>query len=231
MIVVVMQPTYLSWIGYFDMMDNADFFVIFDTVQFEKQSWQQRNRIKGSEGQFKWLTVPVAQNLGQGINDVKIKNSEPWSRKHWGTIEQYYKNAQYWKTYKDGLAEIYSQNWENLVDLNLTLINFFKNKFEIKTELLRASQIPVDGKKVGLLINICKYLKADIYLSTPRAADYIEQDNIFPAEGICLKYHKYEHPVYQQQYGKFLPYMSALDLFLNEGPKSLEIIRSGRVAG
>lgn len=231
MIVVIMQPTYLSWSGYFDMMDNADVFVLLDTVQFEKQAWQQRNRIKIAEGQSKWLTVPVVQNLGQKINDVEIKNSEPWSRKHWGTIEQFYKQAEYWNTYKQDLAQIYSKDWDKLVELNIALISFFKEKFKISTKLIRASQMPVSGRKVRLLTDICHYLKADVYMSTPRAASYIEQDNIFGAKDISLKYHQFEHPVYKQLHGEFLPYMSALDLLLNEGPNSLEIIRSGRIKG
>ncbi|MCP4650688.1 MAG: WbqC family protein [PVC group bacterium] len=231
MIVVIMQPTYLSWSGYFDMMDNADVFVLLDTVQFEKQAWQQRNRIKITEGQSKWLTVPVVQNLGQKISDVQIKNSEPWSRKHWGTIEQFYKQTEYWKTYKEDLAQIYLKDWDKLAELNIALINFLKEKFNISTKLLRASQLQVSGEKVRLLVDICHDLKADVYMSTPRAADYLEHNNIFAEEGIALKYHQYEPSIYRQLHGKFLPYMSALDLLLNEGPRSLEIIRSGRIRG
>lgn len=229
MIAVIMQPTYLPWLGYFDMMDSADVFVLLDIVQFEKQSWQQRNRIKIAENHFQWLTVPVIQNLGQKINAVKIKNLQPWRRKHWGTIEQFYKRAPYWKLYSDGLTAIYSQSWEYLFELNLALINFIKEHLGIKTELIKASQIPVSGKKVRLLTNICHYLKADVYLSPARAANYIEQDNIFKSEEISLIYHQYEHPVYTQLFSGFMSYMSSIDLLLNEGPKSFHIICSGRL--
>ena len=229
MTVVIMQPTYLPWLGYFDLMDTADVFVLLDTVQFEKQAWQQRNRIKIAENQSKWLPVPVIQDLGQKINCVKIDNTQPWRRKHWRTIEQYYRRAPRWKTYSDGLEAIYSQSWEQLLDLNLALINFFKDQLGIKTKLVMASQIPASGEKVRLLINICHHLKADVFLSPVRAASYIEKDNIFDSEGISLLYHRYEHPAYNQLFGEFLPQMSVLDLLLNEGPKSLEIIRSGRL--
>lgn len=229
MIVVIMQPTYLPWIGYFDLMDTADVFVIFDTVQFEKQAWQQRNRIKSAENQSRWLTVPVIQDLGQKINDVKINNSRPWLRKHWGTIEQYYRRAPYWKMYRDGLSAIYSRPWDSLLELNLALSKFIKDQFGIKTELVRASALPVAGEKVRLLVNICHYLKADVYLSPARAADYIEEDNIFGPEAISLIYHQYEHPVYTQMFRGFIAYMSSIDLLFNEGPKSLDIIRSGRL--
>jgi hypothetical protein len=228
MIAVIMQPTYLPWIGYFDLMDTANVFVLLDTVQFEKQSWQQRNRIKSTENESKWLTVPVQQRLGQKISEVKIDTSDPWRRKHWGTLEQYYQHAPYWKRTGEGLSKIYAQSWSSLLDLNLALIRFFKDQLGIASELVKASQIPVSGEKVGLLTNICHYLKADTYLSPARAADYIEEDNIFASEKIALRYHQYEHPVYAQCYGGFLSHMSVVDILFNEGPKSLEIIRSGR---
>lgn len=229
MIAVIMQPTYLPWMGYFDLMDNADVFVIFDTVQFEKQAWQQRNRIKTAKKESKWLTVPVVQELGQRIRDVKIKAFNPWRRKHWGSIEQYYKRAPYWKPYSEGLAAIYAQPWDSLFELNLTLLNFLKDQLGITTKLVCASDIPVSGEKVGLLVNICHYLKADVYISPVRAAEYIEEDNMFVAGGITLRYHQYEHPVYPQLFGEFLSHMSVIDLLFNQGPKSLEIIRSGRL--
>lgn len=230
MVVVVMQPTYLPWIGYFDLMDDADVFVLFDTAQFEKQGWQQRNRIKVAESESRWLTVPVVQHLGQKISEVRIDALAPWRRKHWGTIEQYYKHAPYWKAYRDELADIYAGTWESLLELNLAIILFLRNQFGISTKLVRTSQIPVTGDRVRLLANICRHFEADTYLSTVRAADYIEGDNVFPSEGIKLLYHRYEHPMYRQLHGAFLPYMSAIDLLLNEGPDSLGIIRSGRRA-
>ena len=229
MIVTIMQPTYLPWVGYFDLMDNSDVFVLLDTVQFEKQAWQQRNRIKVSENTSKWLSVPVKQDLGQKIRDVGIDVSSPWRRKHWGSIEQYYKHAPYWDSYSGELAGIYAQPWESLYKLNLALINFFREQIGITTRLVQASDIPVSGEKVRLLVNICHHLKADVYLSPVRASEYIEKDNIFAAEGITLQYHQYTHPVYPQLFGEFLSHMAVIDLLFNRGPKSLEVIRSGRL--
>lgn len=228
MIAVIMQPTYLPWIGYFDLMDSAGVFVLLDTVQFEKQSWQQRNRIKTGEAESMWLTVPIVQGLGQKIADVRIETTNPWSRKHWGTIEQYYRRAPYWKPYSEGLSALYAQTWGSLFDWNVAVITFLKEQLGIKTEILRASQIPVSGDRVGLLVNICHYAKADVYLSPVGSADYIEENNIFASEGISLIYQQYTHPVYRQLYGGFMAHMSAIDLLFNEGPASLEIIRSGR---
>lgn len=228
MTAVIMQPTYLPWMGYFDLMDSADAFVLLDTVQFEKQSWQQRNRIKTGDAESKWLTVPVIQGLKQKIKDVRIEGSNPWRRKHWGTICQHYKRAPYWNLYSEGLSALYSQDWSYLFDWNVAVITFLKEQFGIRTKILRASDIPVSGDRVGLLVNICRYLKTDVYLSPVGSADYIAENNIFSSEGITLIYQQFTHPVYRQLYGEFMAYMSAIDLLFNEGPSSLEIIRSGR---
>lgn len=228
MIAVIMQPTYLPWIGYFDLMDSADTFVLLDTVQFVKQSWQQRNKIKTADAGSKWLTVPVVQGLQQKITDVRIDASNPWRRKHWGTISQFYKHAPYWKQYNEELSELYSREWNLLFDWNVAVITFLKDQFGIPTEIVRASQIPVTGDRVGLLVNLCRYVKADVYLSPVGSADYIEENNIFDSQGISLIYQEYTHPVYNQLYGDFMTHMSAIDLLFNEGPASLEIIRSGR---
>lgn len=228
MTAVIMQPTYLPWIGYFDLMDSADIFILLDTVQFEKQSWQQRNRIKIGEAEAMWLTVPVVQGLKQKISDIRIETTKPWRRKHWGTIEQHYRQATYWKTYSDGLSALYAQTWRSLFDWNVAVITYLKEQLGIKADILCASQIPVTGDRVGLLVNICHYAKADVYLSPVGSSVYIEENNVFASEGISLIYQQYTHPVYKQLYGEFMAHMSVIDLLFNEGPASLEIIRSGR---
>jgi hypothetical protein len=228
MIAVIMQPTYLPWIGYFDLMDRADVFVLLDTVQFEKQSWQQRNRIKTGDAGSKWLTVPVVQSLDQKFSAVRIETSNPWRRKHWRTIDQYYRQAPFWKQYSEALSALYSREWDVLFDWNVAVITHLKERFGIKTKVVRASQLPVSGDKVGLLVSICHSVKAEVYLSPAGSADYIEENNVFASEGISLLYQQYTHPVYSQLHGEFMTHMSAIDLLFNEGPASLDIIRSGR---
>jgi len=227
MIISIMQPTYLPWIGYFDLMDEADVFVFLDTVQFERQSWQQRNRIKTSTG-WTWLSVPIIRKFPQLIDSVLINNSQKW--KHWKTIEQNYRRTKYWKA--SPLAEIYSRKWEYLVDLNLEIISWLTGEFGIHTETYRLSTtttFPASASKVDLLIAICRFFHADTYLSPAGSAAYIEEDNRFEEEGITLKYQNYQHPVYNQPYGDFISHMAAIDLLFNEGPKSLRIIQSGRM--
>ena len=226
-VAVIMQPTYLPWLGYLDLMDKADLFVVLDNVQFEKQSWQQRNRIKTAAGQWQWLSVPVVRRFPQNIDTVVIDNHQNWPQKHWRSIEQSYRRAPYWAEYQTSLSEIYSRPWENLIALNLELITYLKRQTGIQTQLILASAIPVSGSKVDRLLNICRYLEADIYLSPAGAADYIEEDNRFGAAGLELRYQQFEHPVYAQLYGEFISHLAAIDLLFNQGPNCLEIIRSG----
>src|SRR5690242_1978323 len=91
-----MQPTYLPWIGYFDLMDQVDVFVLLDTVQFVRQSWQNRNRIRTAQG-VRWLTVPVEHAFGSEIGAIRVRDDMPWRRDHFETLRHAYARAAYWR--------------------------------------------------------------------------------------------------------------------------------------
>lgn len=223
---VIMQPTYISWMGYFDLIDQSDIFVFLDNVQFEKQSWQQRNKIKTHQGVI-WLTVPVLQNLGQKINEVKVNNNSNWEEKHWKSIKYNYNKAPYFKRYFKFFEETYNTDWEYLVDLNIHVIKGACKQLNIKKDFIKSSNRNIKGRKTELLVGICKELNADTYLSPLGSAMYIEENNLFERECIKLEYQHFERPIYKQLWGDFIPYMSVIDLLFNEGDKSLDIIRSG----
>lgn len=224
---VIMQPTYIPWMGYFDLIDQSDVFVFLDNVQFEKQSWQQRNKIKTPQGWI-WLTVPVLQSLGQKINDVKINNNSKWKEKHWKSIKYNYDKAPYFKRGINFFEELYHTNWEYLVDMNIHVIEWITKQLNIKKDFIKSSNMNIKGRKTELVVGICKELNADTYLSPLGSAIYIEENNLFEREGIKLEYQHFEHPTYKQLWGDFIPYMSVIDLLFNEGDKGLDIIRSGR---
>ena len=226
--VVIMQPTYLPWIGYFDLMDQADCFVFLDSVQFSKRSWQQRNRVKGSAGAL-WLTVPI---LSKGLRDqriveVEIDSSNGFVEKHLRTIEHLYKKAPYFENYAGELSEILRRSHRYLGDLNIDLIGWLAGKMGVDGEMARSSQLESQGRNVELLVHTCQLLGAGRYLSPEGSKVYIEENNLFIPNGIELVYQAYRHPEYGQLHGPFVPYLSALDLLFNEGPASLSIIRSG----
>jgi hypothetical protein len=227
--VAIMQPTYLSWIGYFDLIDQSDCFIFLDSVQFDKRSWQQRNRIKTPDGEF-ILTVPV-QSKGrytQRIYEVLIDKNQDFHNKHIKTIAHNYSKAPFFSKYIDDIVAILNHNHEYLVDLNIELICWFAHILGIKTEFLRSSSLDAEGTKVELLYDICKRVGAERYLSPLGSKGYIDENNLFEINGIELRYHHYAHPTYHQLYGEFLPYLSVLDLLCNEGNNSLSILRQGR---
>lgn len=227
---VIIQPTYFPWIGYFDLMDQSDYFVFLDSVQFEKRSWQQRNRIKTSAGELQ-LSVPVLTKgrFQQKISEVKIDHTRSFYKKHIKSIKFNYAKATFYNRYINGLESILCQKHTYLADLNIELIKWIKAQLRIKTQLLRSSQLNVQGKKAELLVNICKVLDVQTYLSSIGSKSYIQEGILFSDNNIKLRYHDFKHPTYHQLYGKFIPYLSTIDLVFNEGEKSLEIIRSGRV--
>jgi len=225
----IMQPTYLPWMGYFDLMDQCDLFVILDSVQFEKRSWQQRNRIKTPSGEL-MLSVPVLSKgrFDQEIREVQIDTAKNFQEGHLKAIKFNYAKAKYFDRYMGGLEEILLKKHKILADFNVELILWLKNALNIQTSLLRSSDLNVAGKKAELLVGICRSIGAGGYVSPQGARVYIEGTDIFPKNNIELRYQEFEHPIYTQMFGDFIPYMSVVDLLFNEGEKSLDIIRSGR---
>jgi hypothetical protein len=223
----IMQPTYVPWLGYFDLIDQSDMFVFLDDVQFEKQSWQQRNRIKTNNGWI-WLTIPVIQKFGQKISETRINYAKKWNEKHLKSICYNYHTAAFYDSLNDRLEEIYTTPYEFLIDFNMTIIRWFCEELGMHPQFIRSSELSVAGTKTERLLNICQDLHADTYLSPMGSSTYIEKNNLFHDSGIILKYQHFKHPQYSQLWGDFIPYLSALDLLLLHGHNSLPIIRSGR---
>lgn len=223
----IMQPTYLPWLGYFELMFKSDQFVFFDDVQFIKKSWHQRNRIKTATGEL-LLVIPILSKgkRFQKINETLIHNNSGWAKKHLLTIENNYRKAPFFQNYIDELRVIYSKPYEKLSDLNIDLIIFLKNKIGIKTPTILSSELNIQGKKNERIIDICKALKSNVLYDAHGAKEILDLE-FFNKEGIKLVFQNYQHPVYRQQYGDFIPLLSTLDLLFNEGDNSLSIIKSG----
>jgi hypothetical protein len=229
-VLAVMQPTYLPWIGYFDLIDQSDVFVLYDTVQFEKQSWQQRNRIKTPQGEL-WLTVPVQHAMGQSIVEARIQATEPWGRKHWQSLVTNYRRAPGWAWCAPVLEATFTQTWEHLADLNVHLITECCRLLGVTTPLVRSSTLPpLTGRKAEPLLELCARFRAATYLSPAGARSYLTDDAEFEARRVALRFHAYDHPEYPQLHGASIPYLSVVDLLMNMGEGSLAVLRSGRRA-
>lgn len=229
--VAIMQPTYMPWLGYFDLIDQVDMFVLLDDVQFSKGSWQHRNRIKTPKG-LEWLSVPLLLRgrSSQLIQDVVIRDCRFWVS-HQRTLQANYGRSRYWSEYAPSLAAFFQGevSWRSLCELNCRLIQWFCQSIGIDTPLVRSSSLSIDGKRTAKLVALCQALGAGRYLSPIGSANYLlGEEGLFLGKGITLTFHNYEHPVYTQLFGPFIPFASSIDLILNEGERALAIIRSGR---
>jgi hypothetical protein len=229
--IAIAQPTYLPWLGYFDLLDQVDRFVLLDSVQFERQSWQQRNRIKTPQG-LVWLTVPVVfrGRLNQTIADVSIRVPGFW-HDHLRAIELNYRRAPFFTRYFDELRERIeiSVRSLSLPGLTISLLRWFAEVLGVTTPMVRSSELAVHGKRTELLAEICAVLGVSEYLSPFGASQYLlDELTTLTGRGIEVSFHSYVHPIYRQIFPPFQPYACILDLLFNEGENALEIIRSGR---
>jgi len=224
-IVAIHQPNFLPWLGFFYKMLKSDIFVFLDNVQYSKNSYQNRVKIKTPQGAI-WLTVPVSHKFGQLTSEVEINNEEPWRKKHLKTLELNYKKTSFFKEVFELLQEIYlKKEWELLVDFNIELIFGISKFLGIKTETIRASSLNVSGKSTDLLISIAKELNASTYLSGKGGAIYQDEEK-FKAKGINLVYSDFRHPVYTQAWGEFIEGLSIIDLLFNCGNDSILYLNS-----
>jgi len=219
--VTIHQPEFLPWLGFIDKIRQCDIFVLLDSVQFEKNYFQNRNRIRTAWGAA-WLTVPIFTKgfFGQTIREVRIQNGESWQKKHVQSLTQHYASAPFFKEYFPGLRELYGQPWDNLAELNISIIRWMAGAFGLSRRFIRSSELNVSGKRTELLLNICKAIGATSYLSGISGRDYLDEP-LFTGAGVAVKYQDFHHPVYPQRYEPFEPLMSGVDLLLNAGPESL----------
>lgn len=234
MISAIMQPTFIPWIGYFDMIDKVDRFIFLDHVQLTKRSWQVRNRIKTSEGE-KFITIPILKNKSRSdlcIKDALICYNDNWDKKFLKTLEQYYKKSTHYKDVYVWLEKIINQRIKTLGALNIEIIKDISKRIGIKTNMYRSSELHYTKEKDEMLVALIKEIECDNYLSAQGSSVYIELNSpggSFTKNKIELYYHNYEHPNYEQGKNSFLPYMAIIDLLMNIGfNNALNVIRQGR---
>jgi hypothetical protein len=223
-IVSIHQPQYLPWLGYFDKIDKADKFVFLDIVQFKKNEWQNRNKIKTARG-WQWLTVPVLHKFPERINEVKINNSVRWQHIQKQSIISNYSRARYFKKYFSFLEEIFSLKWDFLSSLNIVTIKKLVEILGIKTDIHIASELgkfPDDPD--DRLINIVKILRGTHYLAGSGGKNYMNIGK-YAEEGIEVISQVFYHPQYKQLFQDFQSNLSVIDLIFNHGENSLQIIR------
>ena len=223
----IYQPSYLPWAGYFGMIDLVDIFVFFDDVQFVKDSWHRRNKIKFDDSE-KWISVPVIKNFGQKINQTRINNSINWKNDHSNKIFSYYKNAEFYDKYESMIHSYYEKDWECLVDLNTWVIKDLSKMLGVKMpQFVRSSEIEgITSQKTDRILDILEKLGVDETIVGPTARKYTEKEK-FIDKNIELYWYDFNHPVYPQLGEEFTPYLSVIDLLFNTGKDAINYIRKG----
>jgi len=230
MLVAIHQPQYLPWLGYFDKMLKADVFCYLDSVQYKKNEWQNRNRIKTAAG-WQWLTVPVTYRYPQRIGEVGIDNRSDWARKHLQALSTNYRRAPFFEKYFPAIEAVLSRRWESIAALNLSLIECLREILGIADKsAVQASRIKASDDPTDRLIDICQSLGGDSYLAGAGADGYMDLEK-FRQRGIRVATQDFQHPVYPQLYNGFQEQLSIVDLIFNCGPESVEVIRRGKLEG
>lgn len=224
--VTIHQPQFMPWLGYLDKIDQSDLFVVLDSVQFKKNEWQNRNRIRTAQG-WQWITVPVLHKFGQRLDEVRINRQADWQARHLRALEMHYGQAAYRDQYLKGLREIYQRSWDRLTDLNLAVIRWLLDAFGIDTPLRLASEMHLRNEATDRLIDICRTVGATQYLAGAGAAHYIDRTR-FDASGVQLEEQHFRHPIYLQCYEPFVPGMAAIDLLLTCGDGAISRLRAMR---
>ena len=221
------QPQYLPWLGYFDKMDRVDLFVLLDTVQFKKNEWQNRNRIRTADG-WQWLTVPVHHRFPMTIRDVSIDEATSWRRKHREALRIQYARAARREAIQPALDRLLLESCATLSELNVRSIRVLGDLLGVRTPIVLASDL--EGLPEGAderLVALCRRFNCSAYLAGAGGRAYMDPEP-YRRAGIQVNFQEFRHPIYLQSHPGFTPDLSAIDLLMNVGPGSIELVRSVR---
>jgi hypothetical protein len=232
MLVGIHQPHYLPWLRYLEKIARSDVFIVLDDVQYEKNGFQNRNKIKTAQG-WSYLTVPVLKPTLRPICEIEIDKKSGWAEKHRRAIEMSYRKAPYFAEYWPALDKLYRAEWSRLGDLNSAMLEVYVRQLGITTPLRFSSRMAVAGEATERLVNLCRAVGGDEYLSGAYAIHAYLDPSVMRDAGIRLAFQEWKAPEYPQLYpaAGFIPDLSIVDLLFNAGPQSLELLlASGSVS-
>jgi len=229
-IISIHQPGYLPWLPFFKKIMDADLFVFLDDVQYQKNGFMNRNKIRTSSNSL-WLTVPVHANLDSNLNQVTIDTKSNWPIKHKKTLLINYSKAEYFVEIWTHFEAIYDTKFEFLIDLNMHIITVMMELLNIHTKTILSSELGILEKGSNRIIEICKALGADTYISGSGlpGKPYLILDD-FAKNNINVKFYDFQYPVYKQHFEPFVPNLSAIDLLFNEGNNSKNILLNSKTS-
>lgn len=221
------QSCYIPWKGFFDLIKASDHFVIYDDVQFVKNHWHNRNRIRTANG-ILWLTIPVLHSgkFGQTIEETKI--AAPWARKHWMSLKQAYARAPFFELYEQRLDACYAKAHDMglLSEVNFLFIQEIADILDLQTQFSWSRDHSADGIRTDRLLALCKEMGVGAYISGPSAKIYFEGEK-FDAAGVEYVWMDYSgYPAYPQLHAAGFDHaVSILDLLFNVGPQALQYMK------
>lgn len=225
--IAVVQSNYIPWKGYFDLINSAHEFILYDDVQYTRRDWRNRNIVKTPTGPL-WLTIPVEVKgkYSQPIKDTVISDSR-WNRNHWKTVVYCYAAAKYFSLYRESLEDLYlNTNETSLSRINYRFLKAICRLLGIDTKLAWSMDYELKGDKTERLVSLCKQAGATNYLSGPAAKTYLNEE-LFRQENISVSYMDYSgYREYIQLYPPFQPHVSIIDLIFNEGPNATKYMKS-----
>ena len=223
--VIIRQPGYLPNLGFFKKIQSSDIFVFLDDVQFTKDSFNNRNKIK-TISNSDWITVPLQRPVfGKKLNEIVISDTTDWAKKHSDLIYENYKSASYFSSYWYEIKKILDSKFSLLLELNLNLIDYFLKILEIPNNTIKSSELKTTKTKTERLVEICKLLNATCYVSG-KGGQYYMDPTLFKKSNVTLMCENFIHPKYSQLHGGFMENLSITDLILNEGPNSAKILKN-----
>ncbi len=221
-VVAVHQPECFPWLGFVDKALRCDVFVLLDDVQFEKNYFHNRNKVRTTQGSA-WVTVPTTARLGQRIDEVETAQDQRWRQKHLATWTQSYASAPFAEQRLSFLRDLYSKDWPKLVDFNLAIIDETFRAFGVKAEVIRSSALACPGASSEKLLGLCQKLAAETYFSGISGREYLDE-SIFKRAGVKVEYQEFHHPVYAQRFEPFMPCMSSWDLLFLKGSEARALL-------
>lgn len=225
--VAILQSNYIPWKGYFDIINMADEFILFDEVQYTKRDWRNRNTIQTPQG-LQWLTIPVdvKGKYTQKISEVNISNPN-WNKDHWQTIHHNYSKAKHYPLYKDYFEDLYSKsNSLRLTEVNQYFIKGIVDLLNIDTTITSSTKYKTEGNSSEKILNICLASGATEYLSGPSAKTYIDE-SAFLKSGIKIEWMDYGgYPEYSQTHTPFNHQVSIIDMLFNLGSDTKKFMKS-----
>ena len=224
--IAVLQPGYLPWLGFFEQVYQSDLFVLYNDVQYTKQDWRNRNRIKTPNG-VQYLTVPVGKvPTNTRIQEVRLPADSTWKQKHLRLIREAYQGAPYFACYFDEIRWCIKTDFSYLQDLNVALIRLLSDLLGLKGKRFQFSSTLAYERsydKTLNLLNMCLYLGADALYDGQSAKRFLDV-TCFHRHNIRVTFQEYVHPVYPQLFGPFVPYLSVIDLLFNTGPRAVDYV-------